>query len=538
MNWRSISIRGRRWLAERQIDQQIQRVEAYLAGLPELPVEDDDQQPVVFFNASTRVHRVSLNAAFSLVASWGLRARGFPVRYLVCWQGMDQCVLGAISKGAVRRPPCRTCTRLSQRLFPVEHRTSFSYSEPSENLTNGLEGVDVEAMQEFEWQGLPLGKVCLPSVRWVLRRHTLMDDQITRSIYQRFLRSAASMRATFEEFFQREQPRALVIFNGVTFPEAVARLVAQQMGIPVITHEVGIRPYSAFFSHDDATFRQVQFGDEFQLGPQQNNRLDEYLSERFQGRFSMAGVQFWPEMQQLPDWLLNRIAEHDQCVAVFSNVIFDTSQVHANTHFEGMFEWLDDILHVAEAHPRTLFVIRAHPDEDRPGKASTESVADWARERQVEKYPNVAFFPPSEYVSSYDLMRQAKFTIVYNSSIGLEGTLMGRPVLSAGRSRYTQIPTVFYPATRAAYDAQLLSFLRQSEINLPAEFLANARRFFYFEMYHASLDLSEFLGPYPGSRYDVIFNSFEPARALHDSEALDTIVNGIIRQTPFYAGMP
>ncbi len=38
-----------------------------------------DQAPVVFFNASTRIRGVSLNAAFSLLSAWSLQLQGVPV---------------------------------------------------------------------------------------------------------------------------------------------------------------------------------------------------------------------------------------------------------------------------------------------------------------------------------------------------------------------------------------------------------------------------------------------------------------------------
>ena len=81
--------------------------------------------------------------------------------------------------------------------------------------------------------------------------------------------------------------------------------------------------------------------------------------------------------------LLKKIAEHKQLVPVFTNVIFDTSQVHANTVFPHMFAWLDQILEVIKEHPETLFVIRAHPDEMRPGtqKMAHEHVAGWVEEK-------------------------------------------------------------------------------------------------------------------------------------------------------------
>jgi len=36
------------------------------------------EQPVAFFNASTRLTHLSLNAAFSLLGAWGLRLAGVP----------------------------------------------------------------------------------------------------------------------------------------------------------------------------------------------------------------------------------------------------------------------------------------------------------------------------------------------------------------------------------------------------------------------------------------------------------------------------
>jgi hypothetical protein len=72
-----------------------------------------------------------------------------------------------------------------------------------------------------------------------------------------------------------------------------------------------------------------------------------------------------------------------------------------------MFAWLDKVLKVIKSHPETLFVIRAHPDESRPGKASQESVADWVEERGGD-LPNVVFVGPDEYFSSYEMIQRSK----------------------------------------------------------------------------------------------------------------------------------
>jgi len=155
-------------------------------------------------------------------------------------------------------------------------------------------------------------------------------------------------------------------------------------------------------------------------------------------------------------------------VPVFTNVIFDTSQGHANVVFQHMFAWLDRVLEIIRVHPETFFVIRAHPDECRPGKQSRESVADWVKNNQVTALPNVLFVDASEYFSSYELIRKSKFVMVYNSTIGLEASVIGLPVLCGGKARFTQIPTVFFPPSPDDYSRQAEEFLRAKQIKVPA----------------------------------------------------------------------
>ena len=49
-------------------------------------------------------------------------------------------------------------------------------------------------------------------------------------------------------------------------------------------------------------------------------------------------------MKTLDNSLMENASKYDALVPIFTNVIFDTSQVHANTLFEHMFAWLDDVV--------------------------------------------------------------------------------------------------------------------------------------------------------------------------------------------------
>ncbi|MCE7920770.1 MAG: hypothetical protein DYG85_14875, partial [Chloroflexi bacterium CFX1] len=345
-------------------------------------------------------------------------------------------------------------------------------------------------------------------------------------LLREYILSAWNVAREFSTFLDKTNPRAVIVFNGQFFPEATARWVAQKRGLRVITHEVGLEPATAYFTEGEATAYPIRIPDEFELNEEQNAKLDAYLSKRSKGDFTMAGVKFWADMKGLDESFLKQAAGFQQIVPIFTNVIFDTSQPHANTVFEDMFDWLDMALEVIREHPGTLFVIRAHPDELRVRKASRETVGGWVEAKKVKDLPNVVFIPPDETLSSYELILKSKFVMVYNSTIGLEASIMGAAVLCAGRARFTQYPTVFFPQSVEEAKRTMKEFLTAEKINVPAEFKRNARRFLYYQLYRTSLPLGDFLEPSVRTTQTKL-KTFRLDELLK-SEAIAAILDGLL----------
>ena len=461
--------------------------------------------PVVFFKASTGIDDLSWNSGFHLLASWGFRLRGIPVVYFACHSGMSHCVLGTNRQNIHKSPPCKSCIYQSKTLYKnvqIFERSNiqassvnwFDYQHDAQ-LKSAIKSLPVRELMTFEWQNIPLGALCLPGLRWILRIHHLNDNESTRYLLREYILSAWNVAQKFSKLLDETSPRAVIVFNGQFFPEATARYIAQQRGIRVITHEVGLQPASAFFTDGEATAYPIAIPESFELNAEQNAKLDAYLTKRFQGDFSMAGIKFWADMKRLDEAFLAKAAHFKQIVPVFTNVIFDTSQPHANTVFSDMFAWLASVLGIIRSHPETLFVIRAHPDETRTRKESRETVQGWVQANGIDNLENVVFVAPKETLSSYELIQKSKFVMVYNSTIGLEASLIGKPVLCAGRARFTQYPTVFFPQTVDEVRRKMKEFLDAEKIDVPAEFKRNARRFLYYQLFRTSLPFGDFLEP-------------------------------------------
>ncbi len=505
--------------------------------------------PVIFFKASSGIDDLSWNSGFHLLASWALRLKGIPVAYFACNSGMSKCVLGTNREDPHQEMPCRSCVHQSRTLYTDvqnlkgsdRQRFVLSSVEGSgvnwfdyhrdEKLANAIEKLSVQELMKFEWMEVPLGSLSLPGLRWILRIHHLEDDENTRYLLREYILSAWNVAGKFSDFLDQTQPRAVVVFNGQFFPEATARYIARRRGLKVITHEVGLQPATAYFTEGEATAYPIKIPDEFELNDDQNVKLDAYLAKRFQGDFTMAGIKFWADMKGLDESFLQKAAQFKQIVPIFTNVIFDTSQPHANTVFEDMFQWLDLVLEVIKSHRETLFVIRAHPDELRVRKSSRETVQGWVASRGVENEPNVIFVSPTETLSSYELIQKSKFVMIYNSTIGLEASIMGAAVLCAGKARFTQYPTVFFPQSIEVYRNELERFLNGKNIKVPADFKRNGRRFLYYQLFRTSLPFGDFLEPSVRTT-QARLKSFELGKLL-EAEAVKAILDGLLNDGDF-----
>ena len=143
--------------------------------------------PVIFFKASTGIDDLSWNSGFHLLTSWAFRLQGVPVVYFSCDSGLSKCVLGTNRDNVHKEMPCKSCVYQSKTLYTgiqVDTKTGtrvnwFNFQRDLE-LVVAIQNLSVPDLMTFEWQDMPLGALCLPGLRWVLRIHHLNDEESTR----------------------------------------------------------------------------------------------------------------------------------------------------------------------------------------------------------------------------------------------------------------------------------------------------------------------------------------------------------------------
>jgi hypothetical protein len=108
---------------------------------------------------------------------------------------------------------------------------------------------------------------------------------------------------------------------------------------------------------------------------------------------------------------------------------------------------------------------------------------------------------------------------------------MGAAVLCAGKARFTQYPTVFFPQSVEAYRNELEMFLDAEKIEAPAEFKRNGRRFLYYQLYRTSLPFGDFLEPSVRTTQTRL-KSFELDKLL-EAGAVKAILDGLLNDGDF-----
>jgi len=124
--------------------------------------------------------------------------------------------------------------------------------------------------------------------------------------------------------------------------------------------------------------------------------------------------------------------------------------------------------------------------------------------------------------------------MVYNSSIGLEATLLDTPVLCGGKARFTQYPIVHFPQKQIEYRQLADEFLAADELHVPDEFKSNARRFLYYQLFRVSLPFDEFLETHPTPGYVQIKPISWEDLTAERSTTIKVLRDGIVHGQPFF----
>lgn len=132
------------------------------------------------------------------------------------------------------------------------------------------------------------------------------------------------------------------------------------------------------------------------------------------------------------------------------NSSWDTAALGPHRVFSDSREWIVETARFILDNSDRSVIIRQHPAERLEIGRTSDDYATFVREHFAGD-PRVILVAAEDPVNSYDLLRRSAFVIVHTSTIGLEATIAGKPVVTPSSAYYAGQGFVWAATDREAY---------------------------------------------------------------------------------------
>lgn len=393
-----------------------------------------------------------LHIGYHAILAMRLRQLGHPVEIVQCRQSVPFCTTGQYRTA---EQPCAWCMKLKDGYFQgtFPSRALPPPGAECRRLMAEAASWSVDECLRFEWNGVPVGRMCKVSLCWYLCKGWLGEEDIAH--VRKAVQSALVVADTFDRVLDESRPERVMLFNGALYTAAVATFLCQRRGIVSYSHEMGIGQDCVFFSmtspgaahYVDETYPPFRHRP---LTPDQLRRLDDVLRARRAGK---TMTLMWAEMESEAGKVRRQLGLDDRPIAVlFAHVTWDTTTLIAERVFPSQMSWILETAQWFAAHPEYQLVVRAHPADAVYSGGRTQDVVEELLKKHMSPMPeNVKIVESASPISSYTLMDLAAVGLVYASTTGVEMVYAGRQVVVAGRAKYSGYGVALEPSDADEY---------------------------------------------------------------------------------------
>lgn len=420
-----------------------------------------------------------------------LRSQGAIVRHLSCGGGLEIC--DRANSWEAPPMPCRSCSGYVKKSLRA-HGVEVSWLKESwpQSSWPEIDSMGIAQLLTVEYETFPLGKLVEVPVKWFLLAETLTEDPLATQTYRSFLRAARMVLESVRVDILRDRPDQVVLLNGLFMFESVIWEVCKRNDIPVVSYERAFIVDSFVFAHDRvSSFYEIDdvWGtwSDLELTEADSRALDEYLADRRVGL--RTSDDYWAKVSGST---INRVRGGRRAV-LFTNLVWDSAVLGQDVAFASIVDWIVAAVEKFRDLGEHELVIRIHPAETKlSGRESRERMHEALSRRIAELPANVIVVPSEDNVSSYELMDDADFGLVYSSTAGLEMALAGKPVIVAARTHYRGKGFTVDVSSPTEFDVAIDEIV--SSPSIPRADVDLARRYaalFFFHTPYFQLGVSE-----------------------------------------------
>lgn len=350
-----------------------------------------------------------------------------------------------------------------------------------------------------------VGKFTVSTGLSTLRLGTLdLADPMVSTVLARHLADSRSIAAAAREIIARVRPKMVLSLDPGYTPRGELFDVCCDAGIPTVTWNVAHKASALIFKRYTADNRAVHpitlstaSWDRLRAIPWTAAHRERVHRELFGNYVSgewycEVGTQFNKRMFDA-DELAGRLGvdPRKKTAVIFAHILWDGTLFYGTDLFANYEEWLLATVRAAVANPAVNWIVKVHPANSvKSARAGLDEVPGemLAIRHRIGPLPeHVRVLPHTTDISTYSLFRMMDYCLTVRGTVGMEASLFGVPVLTAGTGRYDRLGFTLDSDTAAEYLARLA---RIQEIPRQGpEQIERAERFAYGILLARPLDL-------------------------------------------------
>lgn len=492
---------------------------------------------ILFFSARQDKPQLVFNKIIDLA----LQVRGNETLTIGCDGDIRKsCNYGASPK--IDYFACKECKEFSSKTHSISKSNIYWLSElyntndliESQKIISQFDDKDLPSVF---YKGYHIGEFVRVSINHFLKVNKIdLEDTNTVKIYRDFLKASVRQINSFDKFLEKHKPDKVFMLNGLFAAERMMFEVARSKNIHVITYEIGYRPETFFLWHNNPINMCCNdYWNEFKnkkLSNIQNNKLDKYIDERYQGKGLI--LNYFPNMQKDISLISKKfnIDFNKKTFLLFPNLTWDSTLYNIDLFFNSHSNWIVETIEYFINRPQDQLIIRCHPSESILDNADRDKVQDII-ERNFQSLPeNIIIIPSDSGVSSYLLMENSICGLFYGSTTAIEMGVKGTPTVIAGNIFYRKLGVSIDPNEKAEYFSIINKIASETYDFNKEEFKEIWRRYAYYAIFRSGIPL-DFLH-YP-DMYSYPYTNIDKLEDLYHGKNvnLDIICDGILNKTRF-----
>lgn len=198
-----------------------------------------------------------------------------------------------------------------------------------------------------------------------------------------------------------------------------------------------------------------------------------YVKNKIKGSLKYDRLNYYSDKKkfdQIPK------SSYDKRFCLFPNLEWDSIISYEPTVFNNMINWIIETVDWFYNKPNYELIIRSHPAEKNNHVITQTTIKDIVNRHFKDTLPkNVCIIDSDSNITSYEVLLKSDICLVYGSKIGLEASILKKPVIICSKSHFYGKDLALEPKNKSEY----FKILNENQI-YNDEFYLNSLRFGYY----------------------------------------------------------